>query len=292
MSGRRITNMFNARHELQNEWQELHSALDEAQQEVTNLDQKLCHARRNLEEEKRKRRMVEQQRDQLESQINTIREILFHNEEISLDEGIKRKLQFLDKPVVARNKHNVYIRDTQNDGQLNTIMEMDSTGSILSDLNCLSKSEDDQDTNAVLLLSPKHVEWKEHGASCEKSVHKQHSTLDKVAEFNLSDKTTIATTMSKQTNDNTHTASFQTQVVPSNEIIDSNVSGTKVYAHNLVSKMVIKPETCTPCGKRIRFGKIMLKCRDCPVMCHMECKTTVLLQLCIQPATQCGVNTI
>lgn len=60
--------MFNARHELKNEWQEfqqLHSALDKAQQEITSLDQKLRHARRNLEEEKRKRRMAEQQRDLL-----------------------------------------------------------------------------------------------------------------------------------------------------------------------------------------------------------------------------------
>lgn len=60
-----ITNMFNARHELKNEWQELHSALDKAQQEIISLDRKLCHARRNVEEEKRKRRMAEQQRDLL-----------------------------------------------------------------------------------------------------------------------------------------------------------------------------------------------------------------------------------
>lgn len=60
--------MFNARHELKNEWQELqqlHSDLERAQQEITSLGQKLCYARRNLEEEKRKRRMAEQQRDSL-----------------------------------------------------------------------------------------------------------------------------------------------------------------------------------------------------------------------------------
>ncbi|XP_032689751.1 rac GTPase-activating protein 1-like isoform X2 [Odontomachus brunneus] len=276
--GRRITSMFNARHELKNEWQEfqqLHSALDTAQQEITSLDQKLRHARRNLEEEKHKRRMAEQERDLLESQISTIRETLFHDEEVSLDEGIKKKLQFLNKPIFTWNKHNVYIRDGQNDGQLNTIVEMDSTGSILSDLNCLSKSEDDLNTNSMLLQSQKHGDWKEHGANSKNSVYKQHNTLDKVAEFNSSDRATVTI----KSNDSTHTASFQTQITPGNEHIDFNVSDTKLH-HSFVSKMVIKPETCTPCGKRIRFGKIMLKCRDCPVICHVECKITVA-QLCV-----------
>lgn len=35
---------------------------------------------------------------------------------------------------------------------------------------------------------------------------------------------------------------------------------------------VIRPETCTPCGKRIRFGKIAVKCRDCRVVSHPDCK--------------------
>ncbi|XP_011147215.1 rac GTPase-activating protein 1 isoform X2 [Harpegnathos saltator] len=285
--GRRITNMSNARNELKNEWQELQqfqTALDKAQQEVTNLDQKLCHARRNLEEEKRKRRMVEKQRDLLESQISAVREILFHNEEVSLDEGIKKRLQFLNKPVITRSKHSVHISDTQNDRQLNAIMEMDSTGSILSDLNCLSKSEDDLDTNVTLLQSQKH-EWEEHTASCE-SLGKQHNTLVRVAEFNSSDRAAA------KSSDGTYMVSCQTQDTSGgNENVNSKVSETRVHAnHIFVSKMVIKPETCTPCGKRIRFGKIMLKCRDCPIMCHMECKTTIW-QLCVreQSTALCGM---
>lgn len=35
---------------------------------------------------------------------------------------------------------------------------------------------------------------------------------------------------------------------------------------------VIKPESCVPCGKRIKFGKISLKCRDCRVVTHPECR--------------------
>nr|XP_020473425.1 rac GTPase-activating protein 1 [Monopterus albus]XP_020473426.1 rac GTPase-activating protein 1 [Monopterus albus] len=45
-----------------------------------------------------------------------------------------------------------------------------------------------------------------------------------------------------------------------------------VRLHEFVSKTVIKPESCVPCGKRIKFGKISLKCRDCRVVSHPECR--------------------
>ncbi|XP_010117767.1 PREDICTED: rac GTPase-activating protein 1, partial [Chlamydotis macqueenii] len=45
-----------------------------------------------------------------------------------------------------------------------------------------------------------------------------------------------------------------------------------VRLHEFVSKTVIKPESCVPCGKRVKFGKISLKCRDCRVVAHPECR--------------------
>uniref|UniRef100_A0A8D3CLD3 Rac GTPase-activating protein 1 n=1 Tax=Scophthalmus maximus TaxID=52904 RepID=A0A8D3CLD3_SCOMX len=49
-------------------------------------------------------------------------------------------------------------------------------------------------------------------------------------------------------------------------------NGGGVRLHEFVSKTVIKPESCVPCGKRIKFGKISLKCRDCKVVSHPECR--------------------
>ncbi|XP_063338431.1 rac GTPase-activating protein 1 isoform X2 [Pelmatolapia mariae] len=46
----------------------------------------------------------------------------------------------------------------------------------------------------------------------------------------------------------------------------------KASKHTFVSKTVIRPETCTPCGKRIRFGKMVAKCRNCRVVAHPECR--------------------
>ncbi|XP_012935633.1 rac GTPase-activating protein 1 [Aplysia californica] len=60
--------------------------------------------------------------------------------------------------------------------------------------------------------------------------------------------------------------------------------------HIFISKTVIKPETCVPCGKRIRFGKFAMKCKDCRAVCHPECKDRLPLP-CIPscPSTP-GVN--
>ncbi|XP_040885333.1 rac GTPase-activating protein 1 [Toxotes jaculatrix] len=46
----------------------------------------------------------------------------------------------------------------------------------------------------------------------------------------------------------------------------------KTQKHLFLSKTVIRPETCSPCGKRIRFGKMAVKCRNCRVVAHPECK--------------------
>ncbi|KAM3862367.1 rac GTPase-activating protein 1 [Diretmus argenteus] len=46
----------------------------------------------------------------------------------------------------------------------------------------------------------------------------------------------------------------------------------KPRKHVFLSKTVIRPETCLPCGKRIRFGKMAVKCRDCRIAAHPECK--------------------
>ncbi|XP_041662277.1 rac GTPase-activating protein 1 isoform X2 [Cheilinus undulatus] len=46
----------------------------------------------------------------------------------------------------------------------------------------------------------------------------------------------------------------------------------KAPKHEFLSKTVIRPETCSPCGKRIRFGKMAVKCRNCRMVAHPECK--------------------
>ncbi|KAM8728939.1 rac GTPase-activating protein 1 isoform 2-T2 [Acanthopagrus schlegelii] len=61
---------------------------------------------------------------------------------------------------------------------------------------------------------------------------------------------------------------------PCNETLPELETKTEKRAekHVFISKTVIRPETCSPCGKRIRFGKMAVKCRNCRVVAHPECK--------------------
>ena len=126
-------------------------------------------------------------------------------------------------------------------------METDSTGSILSDLNCLSKSEDDLDTDIIIKVQ-REKKWKEYKPSGEYSMNKQCGTLNKIVEFNSPD----GITANIKTKDSVHSVPVTTQIASNKENIDSKLSKieSSFANHSFISKIVIKPETCTPCGKR------------------------------------------
>jgi len=126
------------------------------------------------------------------------------------------------------------------------ITETDSTGSILSDLNYLSKSEDDLDADAII-RAQKQIEHKEYRSGDEYFVNKQRGTLDKVAEFNSPDRlTAVARIMPKKD------ATLPKDLVAlGKENADPKLPKKEAYVnHNFASKLVIKPETCTLCNKR------------------------------------------
>ncbi|KAK0076555.1 hypothetical protein PV325_005196 [Microctonus aethiopoides] len=316
------------------ECQRLHCVLEKAHYESADLERKLSHARRLLDEEKRRRRNAEEQRNSLERQIALARDLLFNDGGRNLNDETREKLQFLNNTTLNGRHSSSHIKDFNAD-KLNTITELDATGSLLSDLSCFSKSEDDLDASALLNQNHKKREWKEHRPSGEYSTKKRRSTLQKVTDLNSSDRmiATMTVVMPKEgaitassvieaipgdenhdpqsglrnsrkrrkSNDH-NTYSEQEKQIDSDDIIiapkpsaplpDNLTSGSdsegickpspniggytlntkSMRGHNFVSKSVIKPETCSPCGKRIRFGKLALKCRDCRAISHTECK--------------------
>ncbi|KAI4498287.1 hypothetical protein M0802_006773 [Mischocyttarus mexicanus] len=317
------------------ECQRLHIALEKSHHEATRLDRKLNHARRLLNEEKQMRRAAEEEKHSLERQISLVRDLLFNDGGRNLNDETREKLQFLNNTSINGRNSNVHIH--HND-KLNTITELDSTGSILSDFSCFSKSEDDLDTSIIIQQNQKKREWKEHRPSGEYSPKKRRSTLQKVAELNSSDKI-IATTTVTVPKEGAITASSVIEAIPMNEAtnpqgltqsarkkrksldhskskltqidldeiaVDTMPSAPKAdiltsgsdsetafkpspniggytlniknsRGHSFTAKTVIKPEMCTPCGKRIRFGKVAVKCRDCKATAHTECKDLVPL---------------
>jgi len=105
--------------------------------------------------------------------------------------------------------------------RLNTIAELNSTGSLLSDLNCLSRSDDDFETSAIL-QNQKRREWKEHRPSSEYSKKPHRSTLHKATELNSSDKI-VATTTVVMPKDGTITASSTIEAIPGDENADPQI---------------------------------------------------------------------
>uniref|UniRef100_A0AAV2KZJ9 Phorbol-ester/DAG-type domain-containing protein n=1 Tax=Knipowitschia caucasica TaxID=637954 RepID=A0AAV2KZJ9_KNICA len=47
-------------------------------------------------------------------------------------------------------------------------------------------------------------------------------------------------------------------------------NSTATTKHVFIHKTVIRPESCCGCGKRMRFGKGVVKCRNCRVVVHPE----------------------
>ncbi|XP_066583719.1 rac GTPase-activating protein 1 [Prorops nasuta] len=320
------------------ECQRLHSALEKAHHEAADLERKLSHARRLLDEEKRKRRTAEDQRNSLEKQIALARDLLFNDGGRNLNDETREKLQFLNNTTLNGHHSNLHHRDMHYNDKLNTITELDSTGSILSDLSCFSKSEDDLDASAIIQHNQKKREWKEHRPSGEYIAKKRRSSMQKLVDLNSSDRI-VATTTVTMPKEGAITASSVIEAIPRDENTDPqgqkqntkklrrsadrdkfklmdldqnemqidtapsapkadiltsgsdsegifkpspNIGGytfnTKSCRnHTFTAKTVLKPEVCMPCGKRIRFGKVALKCKDCRTTSHSECKDLVPL---------------
>uniref|UniRef100_A0A8C9FUG7 Rac GTPase activating protein 1 n=1 Tax=Pavo cristatus TaxID=9049 RepID=A0A8C9FUG7_PAVCR len=252
--------------------------LMKSEAERSALDVKLKHARNQVDVEIKRRQKAEADCEKLERQIQLIRELLMCDASgsIQLSEEQKSALAFLNRPQASVGG--------SGNKRLSTI---DESGSILSDIS-FDKTDDS------LRSSRQHAEGP---PAPEKKIRSIGSVADQgnesiVAKTTLmvpSDGGPIEAISTIQTvpsslrgqrkigslqpwSSETSLGSKQVESKP-----ESNGSGTPqsnggVRLHDFVSKTVIKPESCVPCGKRVKFGKISLKCRDCHVVSHPECR--------------------
>uniref|UniRef100_A0A2P2I6F6 Rac GTPase-activating protein 1-like n=1 Tax=Hirondellea gigas TaxID=1518452 RepID=A0A2P2I6F6_9CRUS len=60
-------------------------------------------------------------------------------------------------------------------------------------------------------------------------------------------------------------------------LMRNHLSASRVQnrPHCFYSKTIYMSEHCQPCGRRIKFGKLVLKCRDCRAVCHQDCRDAV-----------------
>ncbi|POI27801.1 hypothetical protein CIB84_008449, partial [Bambusicola thoracicus] len=270
--------------------------LMKSEAERSALDVKLKHARNQVDVEIKRRQKAEADCEKLERQIQLIRELLMCDASgsIQLSEEQKSALAFLNRPQVSVGG--------SGNKRLSTI---DESGSILSDIS-FDKTDDslDWDSSAVKAVRLKRREkrrssrqYVEGPPAPEKKIRSIGSTADQgnesiVAKTTLmvpSDGGPIEAISTIQTvpyslrsqkksgplqpwNSEASLGSKQVESKPESNVSSTPQSNGGVRLHDFVSKTVIKPESCVPCGKRVKFGKISLKCRDCHVVSHPECR--------------------
>ncbi|KFV74246.1 Rac GTPase-activating protein 1 [Struthio camelus australis] len=264
--------------------------------ERSALDVKLKHARNQVDVEIKRRQKAETDCEKLERQIQLIRELLMCDASgsIQLSEEQKSALAFLNRPQVSVGG--------SGNKRLSTI---DESGSILSDIS-FDKTDESLDWDSSVVKAVRLKKREKRRSSRQfiegppgplKKTRSIGSTVDQgnesiVAKTTLtvpSDGGPIEAISTIQTvpyslrsqrktgtlqpwNSESSLGSRQLESKSESDGSSTPQNNAGVRLHEFVSKTVIKPESCVPCGKRIKFGKLSLKCRDCRVVTHPECR--------------------
>ncbi|XP_026535746.1 rac GTPase-activating protein 1 [Notechis scutatus] len=261
--------------------------------ERSALDVKLKHARNQVDVEIKRRQRAEADCEKLEQQIQLIKELLMCDSSgsIQLSEEQKSALAFLSRPQMSLGGNK----------RLSTI---DESGSILSDIS-FDKTDESLDWDSTMVKTVR-LKKREKRRSSRQFIEGPPGPLKKTRSIGSTvdqgNESIVAKTTLTVPNDggpieavatietipyyvgnqrkaailqpwNSDSSLGSRKVGNKSETDGSSTPGsTGMRLHEFVSKTVIKPESCVPCGKRIKFGKMSLKCRDCRVVTHPECR--------------------
>ncbi|KAM9856316.1 rac GTPase-activating protein 1 [Aulostomus maculatus] len=265
------------------------------------LEVKLKHARNQVDVEIRRRQKAEADCEKLDRQIQLIRDLLISegsSNSIQLSAEQRSALAFLNTNCQAAASLNTSRR-------LTTI---DESASILSDIS-YDKTDDSLDWDSSTVRTVTRLKKREKRRSSRNHVDgpplvskrsRSAGRPDTVSETLVTKTTvtvpvnggpveavsTIETPYWTRSKRKSAAMEWDSESVKSEDVFkqpgipegerkaepSTPQRNRGVRAHEFVSKTVIKPESCVPCGKRIKFGKISLKCRDCRVVSHPECR--------------------
>ncbi|XP_069828262.1 rac GTPase-activating protein 1 isoform X2 [Dendropsophus ebraccatus] len=263
--------------------------------ERSALEVKLKHARNQVDVEIKRRQRAEAECEKLERQIQLIRELLMCDPSgsIQLSEQQRSALAFL-------NNRTQMSTDGNGTRRLSTI---DESGSILSDIS-FDKTEDSLDWDSSFVRNVR-LKKREKRRSSRQQPDGPPVPSKRTRSFGLAvdpanESIVTKTTVTVPNNGGVIEAVSTIETVPYytrsrrtaqlqpwnsdsslmsrqfDERSEMDICRTPqshgMRLHEFVSKTVIKPESCVPCGKRIKFGKLSLKCRDCRVVAHPECR--------------------
>lgn len=282
--------MYNSLKIAREEILRLQVKLEAAQNEKNDLDYKLGTARKLLDQERKHAKSAAKERDCLLHQLSQIKYLMEKEENKKISNDAWGRIKNISARPLLVDESAPF---------LSAIPEVNSTGSILSDLS-YSKSENDLDVS-----EESGKTWKKHRPSTEpEPPQKKRRSSNKFVEINHND-TVRATTTLTVSKHGPITATSIIESVPKSTVPDetcapsapptnqvfqqyaeenlnknpgySNTVESKTISHyqrqhNFLQKFVVIPLDCIHCKNKVRFGKVILKCKECKSVCHPECK--------------------
>uniref|UniRef100_A0A8C7RBF1 Rac GTPase activating protein 1 n=1 Tax=Oncorhynchus mykiss TaxID=8022 RepID=A0A8C7RBF1_ONCMY len=237
--------------------------LAKAETERGALEVKLKHARNQVDVEIRRRQKAEANCEKLDCQIQLIWELLItegSSNSLQLNEEQRSALAFLNAQSQAA-RANLNTRKNESASILSDISYDKTDDSLVND-NVLYTLHDQNnvDTCSLNLSTLLPRSWK-HRMSCAV-----------VLRFPFTGTKGPSPNHGKTAPD--HYSSFTKLYIWHYAFRQAENVGSyfRVKSFILPHAQVFKPESCVPCGMRIKFGKISLKCRDCRLVTHPECR--------------------
>ncbi|CAL1288056.1 unnamed protein product [Larinioides sclopetarius] len=286
-------NLFRRWKQAEAEIQELNKKNNALEAEKSKYELQIKHMKDLVAREIEKRRRLEDKKSSMERQIALIKEVLMADGN-AIDNQTKEKLFFLSTTTYKAPED-----DSQ--ARLTTIEE--SIGSLLSPSDI---DDTDEDLNPNVSRRRKRRSRGNRRSSGDRTQKKKKSGENvafqfdeteedvrmeiermpekKATEFRSSSEPNSTTPVepprqvhrsdSGQTKSCTYDLRIHsTGTLPSSTPRGRYSTGGKLSrTHNFVSKTVIRTEKCYPCGNMIKFCKQALKCSDCRITCHPECK--------------------
>ncbi|XP_068576311.1 rac GTPase-activating protein 1-like [Cebidichthys violaceus] len=280
--------------------------LTKAETERGALEVKLKHARNQVDVEIRRRQKAEAVYEKLERQLQLIRELLIseNGNSVYLSEEQRSALAFLSAHSQTAQAAKSNLNSSR---RLNTI---DESASLLSDIS-YDQTDDSLDWDSSVMKTVRLRKRQKRRSSRKLSevpplamkkprssgrtaermnesivakttitvpvnggAVEAVSTIEAVPYWTRSRKSVAPAWADTTTTDQSETASEapSTPVSTLRAQLRTPRHNGEGKKHQFNPKTVIKSEFCVPCGRRTKFGKMYLRCQDCKVVTHPECR--------------------
>uniref|UniRef100_A0A3P8ZX25 Rac GTPase-activating protein 1 n=1 Tax=Esox lucius TaxID=8010 RepID=A0A3P8ZX25_ESOLU len=242
--------------------------LTKTETERGSLEVKLKHARNQVDVEIRRRQRAEGDYEKLERQIQLIRDLLVaesSSSSVHLSEEQRSALAFLNAHSQASSV--VSFR----------LATIDESASLLSDIS-YDKTDDSLDWDSSVMRT---VRLRKRQKRVNDSVVTKTTITVPVNGGPVEAVSTIEMvpgywTRSRKTTGETCVPVHSLVHVRSHLLPETFRSHcpAKVGArkHEFLGRTVIKSESCVPCGRKTKFGKLYLRCQNCRLVAHPECR--------------------